>query len=110
MNSHPTEAELLASVLTTITALPGGLFWRQNTGVFRALNSDRVIRSSANGIADILGVYYGHAIAIETKSKTGTLSTAQMRFRYQWIKSGGVHIVARSVDDVLDVLGDLVPK
>lgn len=99
-----TEAKLLVEILTHVTAIPNAIFWRQNTGVFRALNSDRVIRSSANGIADILGVYAGVPIAIECKSARGTLSTAQMRFRYQWMQAGGVHIVARRLDDVLDVI------
>lgn len=57
-----------------------------------------------NGLPDIHAVYRGRALAIETKSKTGQLRPLQ-RWELQQARLAGAHtIVARSVDDVAQVL------
>lgn len=89
-----------------------------------------MIRSAPTGTPDILGIQrrtverrtvtnpggfnpverlgqhtYGQAIAIETKSTTGTQQREQADFQTAWESMGGIYILARSVDDVLAVLG-----
>lgn len=87
-------------VLTAVSKL--GIFWRQNSGMFRTLDGLRVIRAtSIEGIADIMGCYKSHAVAIETKSGVARLEKSQKRFRRQWEANGGAYIIARNVDQAL---------
>lgn len=94
-------ADVTNPCLVALTALPGGMFWRQNSGTFRTLDGRRFVKASAVGVADIMGCYRGRAVAVETKTRTGRLSTSQNRFRAAWEASGGAYIVARSVEDAV---------
>jgi len=96
-------ADVTIPALVALTALPGGMFWRQNTGTFLTLDGKRFVKVSADGIADIMGCYYGRAMAIETKpAKRGSLRKTQENFRDAWVKAGGVYIVARSAQSAVD--------
>ena len=82
--------------------------WRQNTGVFRALHGEEIIKVGINGAADLSGILYdGRRLEIEVKSATGKTSKEQER----WIKMirnmNGVAIVARSAQDAIKQLRDL---
>jgi hypothetical protein len=89
-------ADVTIPVLEAVTALPGAMFWRQNTGTYRTMDGLRVVKVSANGVGDILGAYRGRPVAIETKTETGTLRKTQKLFRAAWERAGGVYIIARS--------------
>lgn len=94
--------------LVAISKFPGAVFWRQNCGRFRSMDGRRVINAtSVDGIADIMGVYRGFAVAIETKTKTGQQLESQKRFQVAFEKSGGKYIIARSVDDAVSALSAL---
>jgi hypothetical protein len=56
------------------------------------------------GIADILGCYRGHAVAIEAKTPVGKLSRKQERFLETWHRAGGYTLVAQSVREVEGLL------
>lgn len=56
------------------------------------------------GVSDILGIHRGRFIAIEVKSKTGRPSPEQISFLDQVNSRGGLGIIARSVDDVIQAL------
>lgn len=59
---------------------------------------------SKPGDPDIVVCYRGMYIGIEAKTKTGKVSDIQ-KFRHQQIEeAGGIVIVARSVDDVKEVI------
>lgn len=93
--------DVTVPVLVALTALPGGMFWRQNTGTYRSMDGRRVVKVSASGIADIMGCYQGRALAIETKTRTGRMLKSQNLFRDAWQRAGGVYIVARSADEAV---------
>jgi hypothetical protein len=97
--------EITTPVLIAITAFPGCMAWRQNTGTYRTMDGKRVVKVSANGVADIMGVYWGKAIAVETKTANGTLRVSQKRFRNAFEAAGGVYIVARSPEEAIAKLG-----
>jgi penicillin-binding protein-related factor A (putative recombinase) len=69
-------------------------------GMFRRPNSPYQIK----GTADILGCYKGRIIAIEVKSKRGTLSIEQRQFLERISSMGGLGIIARSIEDVQKAL------
>ena len=56
------------------------------------------------GVADIIAVHRGVCYGIEVKSAKGKLSDDQGAFQIRLVNAGGVYIVARSVDDVIEAL------
>lgn len=97
--------DVTAPVLCAVTSLQYALFWRQNCGNFRTMDGRRVVHvTSIDGIADIMGIYRGKAVAIETKVKSRTLRKSQAIFRTNWEAAGGVYIIARNVDEALEAL------
>ena len=100
---RPSEAQIQAHILVAVTALPGAMLWRQNTGVAHT-DSGRTVRFSRPGTPDILGVLRGRAIGIECKSETGRLSSDQRHWCDAWQAAGGLYVVARSVSDALEAL------
>lgn len=124
------ESVILGKVRLLIGARHDVMAQRINTGVFRAMYSDHVVRSAQNGTPDILGTQlrcitrvaivgedrfqpfekknlfvYGQAFAIETKTDRGKLSDAQKKWRDAFETVGGLYIVARTEADVLKALG-----
>lgn len=88
------------------------------------------VRSAPTGFPDIIGVQrreveavkqvsqsvfnpveqrgklvYGQAVAIEVKAVGGNQTVEQAAFEQAWTAMGGIYILARSVEDVLSVLG-----
>lgn len=98
------EAAIQAEILIAITALPDSMFWRSNTGKARNA-SGHVIRFGVPGQPDILGTFRGRAVGIEVKSAKGTQRREQKLWQAQWIRGGGIYVLARSLDDVMQALG-----
>lgn len=69
-------------------------------GVYRTNHSPHHRR----GVADLLGIYHGAPLAVELKSAKGRLSPYQKQFLDDWKAAGGIAIVARSIDDVIEGL------
>lgn len=57
------------------------------------------------GVPDIIGCHKGRFIAIEVKAGKNAVSPAQKAFLEAITRAGGIGIVARSIDDVIDALG-----
>ncbi len=59
--------------------------------------------SPSKGVLDIIAAYKGRAIAIEVKTPSGRLEESQKEFIEGWTRrGGGVALVARSLDDVIN--------
>lgn len=56
------------------------------------------------GVSDIIGIYKGRFLAIEVKSKKGILSDEQNYFLDMVRKNNGIVIIARSLNDVVEVI------
>jgi hypothetical protein len=59
------------------------------------------------GISDIIGIYRGCFLAIEVKALNGKATEAQTNFLADVNENGGRGIIARSVQDVEDLLTDI---
>ena len=85
--------------------LNGYVFIRNNSGAVISAykGKNRMIRYGDKGSPDliILG-RHGEFIAVECKSDTGKLSPEQEDYRKRVLNSGGIYIVARSVDDLIE--------
>lgn len=71
-----------------------GIYW---TNVVPAM-------SVARGVPDIIACYQGIFLGIEGKTYCGTQSPAQKVQQSRIEASGGVYIIARSLDDVKEAL------
>jgi hypothetical protein len=97
------EFEILNAVMVAVSSLPSCMIWRENSGVGRT-SSGAYLRAGTPGIADIMGVCRGRAIALECKTERGKQSRQQMRFQVAFEKAGGLYAVVRSADEALTVL------
>ena len=67
-------------------------------------------RSLTTGVPDIIGTYFGRAVAIEVKLPGNKLSIEQNEFFQGWIKRGnGTAMVATDLGTVISAL-DLIRK
>lgn len=103
MKTRIAESAILSEVLVAVSALPYGMFWRNNTGSLPGANG-RWIRFGVVGSPDILGCYHGQFVGIEVKNATGALSMPQKRFRETLERAGGIYIVARSPAEAVAAL------
>lgn len=118
------EKRILNESLVAVTALPGVLAWRNNTGQawqgthHRAavgqqitvrpgmviLTDARPISFGLPGSADILGVARGRGFGIETKTAAGKQSEQQRKFQAAFERAGGLYGVARSPEEAVAIL------
>ena len=97
------EQDIQSEVLVAISAIPGCLAWRANSGI--AVTASRnIIRANVKGCADILACYRGRFIAIEVKTAVGRQSQQQRRFQAAVERAGGLYVLARSAADALAAL------
>ncbi len=97
------EQDIQSAVLAAVTAVPGCLAWRANSGL--AVTAARsIIRANVPGCADILACYRGRFIAIEVKTERGRQSQQQRRFQAAVERAGGLYVLARSPADALAAL------
>lgn len=54
------------------------------------------------GIADLIGSWNAQLFCVEVKTLTGKLSAEQKVFRDDVIKAGGLYIVIKSVEEIVD--------
>lgn len=129
------ESPLLADVKLAIGSRQDCFVIRVNTGVYRPLHDEprrpkRAIRSAPNGTPDLLvwqrvkiptlntvnpdgfqphekkyDLYVARGVAIETKSAKGRQREDQKHWQAAFESVRGVYILAKTVQDVLDILG-----
>jgi hypothetical protein len=106
---EPREADVLGAVLTALAYHPR-VAWanRMNSGAGKVLRKGGVsqfMRWGFPGCPDVLGqLRDGRVLACEVKRPSGSTSREQEAFLDCVRKNGGVAVVARSVDDVLEAL------
>ena len=76
--------------------------YRNNTGAVKT-ESGRFIRFGNVGSPDIIAVVKGTYIGIEVKDIKGKLSPSQIAFQKELEKAGGIYIVARDIDTIMDI-------
>ncbi len=95
------EAVLQRLIIARVNAIPGCFCWRQNTGAFRTKNG--FVHFGLVGQADISGVLRGgRRLEIECKSESGRLTDEQKEFQRKITELGGLHIVARCLEDAIN--------
>ena len=102
------ESQIQAAIRLALGQRDDVMLLRINVGKFRPLHGpqDRVITSAPPGTPDLLGVWNGRALAIEVKNAKGKQRPEQIAFQKAWEARGGLYILARSVDDVTQRIGE----
>ena len=106
------ESIIKKDIIAFLNKLPNACFMTRLSGSYRGLTGGRVINAGKNGAPDIIGVYQGKSIAIETKDALGprggvrgaTQRASQIAFEVEWVNAGGIYILARSVGDVAQAM------
>ena len=76
--------------------------WRNNSGATKTIGGG-FIRFGAVGSPDVFVIYKGTIYGLEVKDVKGRLSEGQVAFQDGMTKAGGVYVVVRSLDDVLEL-------
>lgn len=105
-NEH---TELVKAILLAIGSRSDARVWVHNVGVARHRNANgelgRVVKFGFKGQADLSGIVAGgRRLEIEVKTGTGRLTSEQAAFGQMIRRFGGIHIVARSVEDAVSQL------
>uniref|UniRef100_A0A6M3KNV0 VRR-NUC domain-containing protein n=1 Tax=viral metagenome TaxID=1070528 RepID=A0A6M3KNV0_9ZZZZ len=82
--------------------IKGYFFWRESNQ--RRFKNGVHLKTwyEIKGKPDILILHKGMFIGVECKSEVGILSPNQKEFRRMWERNGGMYIVAKSVNDVIE--------
>ncbi len=100
------EASLVKACVDYLT-LQGHIAWRNNSGAIflRDKGKCRVVRLGQPGSPDVVACLKGgYFLAIECKSKKGKLSHSQKDFLDKISSKGGIALVIRSIDELIQYL------
>ncbi len=98
------ESTIIQAILNALVGRTDIRIWRQNTGAARR-KSGALVRFGVPGQADLSGILDGgRRLEIEVKTAIGRQSDQQQAFAAMIREYGGVYILARSPEDVLQVL------
>jgi hypothetical protein len=95
-----THGDLMRLILIEVSK--HGMCWENNTGA--ALVGGRYIRFGLKGSSDILACVKKIFVGIEVKVGRDRTSADQKKFGAALERAGGIYIVARSVEDVIERL------
>ena len=106
------ETKILNSCLLATGDHPDVLAFRQQSGVFRSMDGDRVVKVGLPGMADLgmivpmkitadmVGKTIGVAVQPEIKTRRGRQAEDQHTWQEAVARSGGVYKLLRSADDM----------
>ena len=100
------EADILRQILDYLS-VHRIMHWRQNVGSRVDLDrygKKRFIKFGRKGAADIFACVNGMLVAIEVKDAKGRQSEHQRAFEQEVIAAGGIYILCRSLEDMVENL------
>lgn len=118
------EKSILNETLVAVSSLPGTCVWQNNTGQAWlgrrvqfypgteipvppgtvVLTGARPVNYGLVGSGDAIGAFQGRPLAIETKALLGRQRPEQRNFEVAWKKAGGIYILGRSADEIVETL------
>lgn len=119
MSKNP-ETNIQNDILIGVGGRADCLSWRNQTGVFRAMDDpNRIVNVGIKGSSDILtvaaiiitqemvGKTVGVAVGIEVKTKTGAQSDRQKKWQAAFEKRGGIYLISRSKEEAIKQIDSL---
>lgn len=113
------ETNIQNSALLEVGRDAGVMVWRNQTGVFRTMDGERVVKVGNAGAPDALGVVavtitpdmvgktIGVAIAPEFKTPKGKQEGEQKDWQAAFVRRGGVYRLIRSPGEMRDFVEDV---
>ena len=102
-----TEKQLQNAIVREFGTRSDMRIWRQNTGA--AAYGPRIVHFGVPGAADLTGILPdGRRLEIECKSATGRQTREQRNYQRMIEKFNGVYVLARSVEDVWEAIGEIL--
>lgn len=118
------EKSIMNATLVAVSSLPDTLVWRNNSGQawqgqqvrgrvggtitvqpgMVILANARPVTFGLTGSADIIGAIQGRPVAVESKTSTGRQAPDQSAFERQWVKAGGLYVLARTENEAVEAL------
>jgi len=99
------EGRIQLAVIKYLRA-KGVLCWRHEPNTYNHALGKHISNPYAmKGVSDILGVMpdgTGRLLAVEIKTARGRQSSDQVLFQKRLEAAGGVYVLARSIDDVIE--------
>ena len=100
------ESQIQANVYAYLQQCPEYFgFAVHNGGVYdpriRGYRANRGV-GRRKGIADLIGAWSGQLFCVEVKTSVGRLSPEQKAFRDDVVRAGGLYVMVRSVEEVVD--------
>jgi hypothetical protein len=90
------EASELNKSVIELGNYRGGFLWRNNTGRRGGVSFGKV------GSGDVIGMYHGYFVSIETKTPNDDASEAQLKFAKDVREHGGFACFVRCIDDAIE--------
>lgn len=100
--------EMAEAITLPFRASAVGFRWRVSVAALPVHGGKASRANPLAGHPDIACIVGGKYIAIEVKTATGRMSEKQIAWQIRLIAAGGLHIIARNVDDVRKILAPLV--
>ncbi len=102
---EPSESDIQRTIVQWSKMVPGLRLWRNRSA--EAGRSGKGADRSRTGSPDLEGWYTTNGVAvyvgIEVKAKKGKVSDAQVRWGELITTAGGIYVLARDLQDVIDV-------
>ena len=103
------EENLIQNAIMDYLSIRNVFHWRNNTTpiydptrhCFRKMNSKK-------GVPDIICIIKGRFVGIEVKTDKGKQNPDQKKFEIDCLNNGGVYCLARSIDDVQEMLKEVM--
>ena len=111
-NGYAKETDLVRAIVQYIT-WRGGMATRVNSGLQildKGKQQQRAFRGATKGTSDILACWQGRYLAIECKMPGNHPTEEQGYFLEQVERSGGVAIVAYTIEDVSRAMDDIAQE
>lgn len=113
MDNTRNHQRLVDDILYAVGSLPNVRLWPRHVGGFAAIGdrlNPKFVRYGIPGESDLQGIIKpsGRYLCIEVKTGSGKLSKAQRAWRDMIIEFGGLHIVARNLDDAVSAIQDAI--
>jgi hypothetical protein len=94
------DATDLNAAVIQLGTYRGGFLWRNNSGATKI--GDRYVRFGKKGSGDIIGVYHGYFVSLETKTPNDEASKEQLQFAVDIEAHGGFACFVRDIDDAIE--------
>lgn len=106
-DSQIRHSNFVHQLLLEINQIPNVRAWKQQVGVARSMDDDRVISFGLKGSGDITGIMRcksGSGLRLEVDAKVGLdkLRVDQRNFSLMITALGGLYIEARNLNETID--------